>query len=51
MRRTNGNRVDTEWKRMCDKDWFLVNTTEFSNLKALDGHWGYEWYDKWAYRE
>lgn len=28
---------------MCDKDWCLtdhcVNTTEFSNLRALDGHW------------
>lgn len=44
MRRTNRNRGDTvvgkecvlSEKRMCDKD-----TTEFSNLEALDGRWGY----------
>lgn len=36
---------------MCDKDWCL--TIEFSNLKALDGHWvAFMWrvvLRKWSY--
>lgn len=53
MRRTNRNRVDTAignvcvcvfmwWMRsVCVTKTGFSNTTGFSNLKALDGHWGY----------
>lgn len=50
-----GEQIETEWtrrsvmsvcvyvvngKHMRDEDWLLVNT-QFSNLKALSGRWGY----------